>query len=98
VLLGPAERFSGLLAMATGEYEEALHLFDTVADKVAGAPPQAARLQANRARALLRLAQGRGGRAGLVAAARLLTEAGATADRLGMRALAGEASELLSEC
>ena len=98
VLLGPAERFSGLLAMATGEYEEALHLFDGVADKVAGAPPQAARLQANRARALLRLAQGRGGRAGPAAAARLLTEAGATADRLGMRALASEASELLSEC
>jgi hypothetical protein len=61
-------------------------------------PPQAARLQANRARALLRLAQCRGGRAGPAAAARLLTEAGATADRLGMRALAGEASELLSEC
>jgi hypothetical protein len=98
VLLGPAERFSGLLAMATGEYEEALHLFDMVADKVAGAPPQAARLQANQARALLRLAQLRGGRGGPAAAARLLTEAGATADRLGMRALASEASELLSEC
>ena len=64
VLLGPAERFSGLLAMATGEYEEALHLFDAVAERVAGAPPQAARLQVNKARALIRLAQVGGGRAG----------------------------------
>jgi hypothetical protein len=98
VLLGPAERFSGLLATAMGDYEEALHLFDAVADKVAGAPPQAARLQVNRARALLLPARSRGGQAGPAAAARLLTEAGATADRLGMRALAREASELLSEC
>jgi hypothetical protein len=99
VLLGPAERFSGLLAMATGEHEEALHLFDAIADKVAGAPPQAARLQVNKARALIRHAQARGGGgAGAGAAARLLTEAGASADRLGMRALAREASELLAEC
>jgi hypothetical protein len=98
VLLGPAERFSGLLAMATGEHEEALHLFDGVAGKVAGAPPQAARLRVNQARALIRLAQVRGDRTGKPAAARLLTESGATADRLGMRALAREASELLTEC
>ncbi len=98
VLLGPAERFSGLLAMATGEHEEALHLFDAIADKVAGAPPQAARLQVNKARALIRQARARGGGAGAGAAARLLTEAGASADRLGMRALAREASELLAEC
>jgi AAA ATPase-like protein/transcriptional activator len=97
VLLGPAERFSGLLAMATGEYEEALHLFDEVSDKVAGAPPQAARLQVNKARALIR-GQADGGRAGRAAAARLLTDAGTTADRLGMRGLAREASELLAEC
>ena len=98
VLLGPAERFSGLLAMATGEYEEALRLFDAISERVAGAPPQAARLQVNQARALIRLAQVGDGRAGTAAAARLLTEAGATADRLGMRALAREASELLAEC
>jgi AAA ATPase domain/Bacterial transcriptional activator domain len=97
VLLGPAERFSGLLAMATGEHEEALHLFDAIADKVAGAPPQAARLQVNKARALIRHAQARGG-GGAGAAPRLLTEAGASADLLGMRALAREASELLAEC
>ena len=30
VLLGPAERFSGLLALAAGDFEEALHLFDAV--------------------------------------------------------------------
>jgi hypothetical protein len=98
VLLGPAERFSALLAMATGEHEEALHLFDAVSDKVAGAPPQAARLQVDKARALISLAQAGDGRAGQAAAARLLTEAGATADRLGMRALATEAGELLAQC
>ncbi|MGH3212245.1 MAG: AAA family ATPase [Trebonia sp.] len=98
VLLGPAERFSGLLAMATGEHEEALHLFDAVADKVADAPPQAARLQVNKARALIRRTQAGGGVAGMPAAARLLAEAGPTADRLGMRALAREAGELLAEC
>jgi hypothetical protein len=52
----------------------------------------------NKARALIRLTQAGGGAAGMPAAARLLTEAGATADRLGMRALAREASELLAEC
>ena len=79
-------------------FEEALHLFDAVSGKVAGAPPQAARLQVDKARALIRLAQAGGGRAGQAAAARLLTEAGSDADRLGMRALAGEAGELLAEC
>jgi hypothetical protein len=98
VLLGPAERYSGLLAMATGEYEEALRLFGMISERVAGAPPQAARLQVNQARALVRLAQARDGRAAKAAAGRLLAEAGATADRLGMRALASEASELLAEC
>jgi hypothetical protein len=100
VLLGPAERFSGLLALAAGEYEEALHLFDSVMCAVAAAAPQAARLQVNKARALIGLAQAESGRAqpGRAAAARLLTEAGAAADRLGMRGLAGEASELLAEC
>jgi hypothetical protein len=98
VLLGPAERFSGLLAMAAGEHEEALDLFDAVAGKVAGAPPQAARLQVNKARALIRGTQARGGAAGTPAAARLLTGAGAAADRLGMRGLAREAGELLGEC
>ena len=98
VLLGPAERYSGLLAIAAGEYEEAMHLFDAVSGKVAGAPPQAARLQVNKARALIRGAQAHGDRAGQAAAARLLTEAGATADRLGMRGLAREATELLAEC
>ena len=93
VLLGPSERFSGLLAMALGEHEEALHLFDAVADQVAGAPPQAARLRVNKARALIRLGGG-----GAAEAARLLAEAGATADRLGMHGLASEAGELLAEC
>jgi hypothetical protein len=104
VLLGPVERYTGLLAMATGDLEEALHLFDAVACPLASAPPQAARLQVNKARALIRRAArpggtGAGGGAGSRReAGRLLTEAGAAADRLGMRALAGEASELLAEC
>jgi hypothetical protein len=97
VLLGPAERFSGLLAMAAGEYEEALRLFDVAAAKVVGAPPQVARLQVNKARALIRLAQVSGRKADRAVAGHLLAEAGATADRLGMRALTAEASELLSE-
>jgi hypothetical protein len=103
VLLGPVERFTGLLAMATGDFEEALSLFDAVAFPLASAPPQAARLAVSRARALIRLSARPGGRAGSAAgprreAARLLTEAGGAADRLGMRALAEEASELLTEC
>jgi len=74
VLLGPAERYSGLLAMATGEHEEALHLFDAAADKVAGAAPQAARLQVSKARALINLGDrgGPGNAGGKAEAARLL--------------------------
>jgi hypothetical protein len=103
VLIGPVERFTGLLAVATGDFEEALSLFDAVATPLASAPPQAARLAVSKARALIRLSVRPGGRAGSAAgprreAARLLTEAGGTADRLGMRALAEEASELLTEC
>jgi hypothetical protein len=94
VLLGPAERFSGLLALAAGEPEEALHLFDAVTDKVAAAPPQAARLQVSKARALIQV----GSQAGPAAATRLLTDAGITAGRLGMRGLASEVRELLAEC
>src|SRR6185437_15656666 len=97
VLLGPVERFSGLLAMATGEHEEALHLLDAAVGRIEAAPPQLARLQVNKARAHLRLAQARGGQAGPAEAARLLAAAGATADRLGMRGLAAEASDLLAE-
>jgi hypothetical protein len=84
--------------MAAGDFEEALHLFDTASAAVAGAPPQAARLQADKASALIRLGQDSGSRAAAAAAARLLAEAGAAADRLGMRALAAQAGELLAEC
>ena len=35
VLLGPAERFAGLLALAGGDFAEALRLFDAVSGKVA---------------------------------------------------------------
>jgi hypothetical protein len=96
VLFGPAGRYSGLLAMAAGDFEEALHLFDVASVAVAGAPPQAARLHVDQARALIRLGRDGGG-AGPAAAARLLAEAGAAADRLGMRALAAQARELLAE-
>lgn len=96
VLFGPAERYSGLLAMAAGDFEEALHLFEVASAAVAGAPPQAARLQVDQARALIRLGRDGGG-AGPATTARLLAEAGAAADRLGMRALAAQARELLAE-
>jgi AAA ATPase domain/Bacterial transcriptional activator domain len=100
VLLGPAERFSGLLALAAGEYEEALQLFGAVTLSVAGAPPQAARLQVDKAGALIGLARAQRAQAqaSRATAARLLTEAGGTADRLGMRGLAQAASQLLTEC
>ena len=101
VPLGPAERFAGLLALAGEDFGEALRLFDAVAGKVAAAPPHAARLQLDRARALIgRLSAGRalGGRVGADrdAAVRLLDQAAATAGRLGMRALAEEAGQLLA--
>jgi hypothetical protein len=83
--------------MAAGDFEEALHRFDAVSAAVAGAPPQAARLRADQARALIRLARASGSRAAPAAAARLLIEAGDAADRLGMRALAAQARELLAE-
>ena len=103
VLLGPAERFAGLLALAGEDFAEALRLFDAVSGKVAAAPPHAARLQVDRARALIgRLSAGRagGGRASADrdTAVRLLEQAAATALRLGMRALAEEAGELLARC
>jgi hypothetical protein len=98
VPLGPAERFSALLAMADGEHEEAVHLLDAAAARVEGAAPPAARLQVNKARALLLGAPAGGGRGRTAEAARLLAEAGAAADRLGMRALAAEAAGLLAEC
>jgi AAA ATPase domain/Bacterial transcriptional activator domain len=98
VLLGPAERFSGLLALATGQPAEALDLFAAARGGIADAPPQAARLQVNRARALTARARASGGRAGLDEAAGLLTQAQATAGRLGMRGLAAEAGALLAGC
>ena len=102
VPLGPAERFAGLLAVADGDFTAALRLFDSVSGKVAAAPPHAARLQVDRARALIgRLSAGRagGGRgsADRDAAVRLLDQATATAGRLGMRALAEEAGQLLAQ-
>ncbi len=97
VLFGPAERYSGLLAMAAGDFQEALHQFDVASAAVAGAAPPAARRHLDPAPA-----RGRRGRAGAGGgrpgtAARLLAEAGAAADRLGMRALAAQARELLAE-
>jgi hypothetical protein len=108
VPLGPAERFCGLLALADGDYAEALRLFDAASGKVAAAPPHAARLQVDRARALIgRLSAGRGAggrvrlgydRADRDVAVRLLDQAAATARRLGMGSLAAEAGQLLSRC
>ena len=102
VLLGPVERFSGLLALAAGDHDEALALFETAGRAVAGVAPQACRVQVNTGCALVRRAQaapaGSGGRADRAEAARLLTEAAATAGRLGLAGLAAEAAGLLAEC
>jgi hypothetical protein len=108
VPLGPAERFAGLLALADEDFAGALRLFDVASGKVAAAPPHAARLQVDRARALIGgVSAGRGGAGRDWAgrdgtdrdtAVRLLDQAAATAGRLGMRGLAEEAGQLLARC
>jgi hypothetical protein len=102
VLLGPVERFSGLLALTAGDHDEALALFETAGRAVAGVAPQACRVTVNTGCALIRRAQaapaGSTGRADRAEAARLLTEAGAVAGRLGLHGLAAEAARLLAEC
>ena len=98
VLLGPAERFSGLLAMAAGEHEEALHLLDVAAAESSTRRRRPPACRSNKARACLRLAQRRGGQAGPAGGGPPAGRGGAAADRLGMRGLAAEAAGLLSEC
>ncbi|MFC4536202.1 AAA family ATPase [Sphaerisporangium dianthi] len=92
VLVGPAARFLGLLAMTAGDAPEALRRFDEATRIVSAAPPQMARLQLDRARALRLLdpsdATGE--------ATRLLHRSLRLADRLGMPRLSARARALLA--
>ncbi|MET8159727.1 AAA family ATPase [Sphaerisporangium sp. NPDC005289] len=92
VLVGPAARFLGLLAMITGDAREALRHLDQATRMVSAAPPHMARLQLDRARALRLLdpsdASGE--------ATRLLHRSLRLSDRLGMPTLAAKARALLT--
>ncbi|MFC6082607.1 AAA family ATPase [Sphaerisporangium aureirubrum] len=91
VLLGPTARFRGLLAMAAGAPDEALHHFTEATKMVSAAPPHMARIQLDRAKALLHLhptdPTGE--------ATRLLHRSLRLADRLGMPTVTAEARSLL---
>lgn len=89
VLLGPAERFSGLLATADGDYDAALDLFRTAADAVKDAYPQATRLRLDQGRALV-LRDGP-----TPAAVEMLSKTRADAENLGMIHVANEAGRTL---
>ncbi|MFD0665253.1 hypothetical protein [Thermocatellispora tengchongensis] len=92
VLMGPAARFTGTLALQAGEPDEALRLFGKSVKIVGAAPAQLARLRVDQARALLaRSAHGDGAEAG-----GLLRRALSSAENLGMARLAGEARALLT--
>lgn len=92
VLLGPAARFLGLLAMAEGDTAEALSRFEEATRMVAAAPPHMARIQLDRAKALRRLdpADPTG------EATRLLHRSLRLAGRLGMTSVAAEIRSLLA--
>ena len=88
MLAGPAIRYSGLLATAVGDYDEAIGLFDAALPQVGDARPQVLRLRLDKARALL-------GRGDATTAAALLTQVRDEADGLGMVVAATEARRLL---
>jgi tetratricopeptide (TPR) repeat protein len=90
VLAGPAIRYSGLLATAAGDYDEAIRLFDTALPQVGDARPQVLRLRLDKARALL-------GRGDGAAATALLTQVMNDADGLGMVIAVTEARRLLAK-
>ena len=93
VLLGPVDRFSGVLATAAGDYAEAIRLFDEALAAVGAARPQVARLQLDKARALVRS----GGTQARAESAELLAQAKKEAERLGMTPVADEAQQLLQQ-
>ncbi|MEU8385790.1 hypothetical protein, partial [Streptosporangium sp. NPDC048865] len=109
ILMGPTDRYLGLLALAEGDAEEALRRFDEALPLAGAASPLIARLHLDRARALrLRGGAGSPGDAGTVSgdardpaggsegeAARLIRRALRLAERLGMAGVAARALSLL---
>ncbi|WP_344057041.1 AAA family ATPase [Sphaerisporangium rubeum] len=91
VLMGPTARFRGLLAMTAGAPEEALDHFAEATRMVSAAPPHMARIQLDRAKALLRLTPDDP----TGEATRLLHRSLKLAGRLGMPSVAAEARLLL---
>jgi hypothetical protein len=93
---GPAARYQGLLATTMRRFDAArLHFEEAIAASAhLGWMPLVARTQCDQATALLR----RGRRDDRDAARRLLDEALANADRLGMEALALRARSLREQC
>ncbi|WP_424532102.1 AAA family ATPase [Sphaerisporangium viridialbum] len=92
-LLGPTARFRGLLAMTAGDAAGALRCYEEAARMVSAAPPQMARIQLDRAKALRLLDPS--DPAG--EATRLLHRSLRLADRLGMARVAAEARSILAE-
>ncbi|WP_440083344.1 AAA family ATPase [Streptosporangium sp. LJ11] len=103
ILLGPTDRYLGLLALAEGDAEEALRCFDEALPLAGAASPLIAHLHLDRARAL-RLRDGAGASGVLFGdafggseedSARLLRRALRLAERLGMAGVAARALSLL---
>ncbi|MFD8809976.1 helix-turn-helix domain-containing protein [Streptomyces sp. NPDC059627] len=92
VLLGPAARFSALLALVAGEPETALGHLARAVRLAQRYPAQLARLRLDEARARLRT----GSPAALATAQGLARTALGTAEELGMAALARDCRELLT--
>ncbi|MEV7322493.1 helix-turn-helix transcriptional regulator [Streptomyces sp. NPDC093970] len=92
VLLGPAARFSGLLALVAGEPETALAHLGRAVRLAQRYPAQMARLRLDEARARLRT----GSPAARATAHELARTALGTAEELGMAGLARDCRELLT--
>ncbi len=92
VLLGPARRARGLLALATGDLDAARQHFEAAIASVPGAPAQIAWLRHHQARALLARRSSRR----IATARELLQDALETAQQRGMAALAGAARQELA--
>ncbi len=93
VLLGPAARAGGLLALTRNDPAQALHHFWHATRLARSSPPHMARLRLDEARAQLRTGTPGGRRA----AVGLLTTARRSAADLGMAGVARECGELLAE-
>ncbi|SHN46274.1 AAA family ATPase [Cryptosporangium aurantiacum] len=93
VLIGPAARFAGALALVAGRPDEALDQLGVAARLVSAAAPQLARVRLDRARAYL-LRDGPGDRDD---AAALLRKVLTAADALGMADVSARARALLGQ-